>query len=153
MKKLWINALLSALFISISIFVYAERREKEVNPEKLPQNVQQFISSHFSNESITGAKVVKYGYHKVMLTNGYEALFDRQGKWIELDSENKQPLPSSLMTLLPQQAQKYMAQKHPDCKVCSIERNSHGYEVETLDAQPLKIHFDPKGAFINELID
>ena len=153
MKKLWINALLSALFISISIFVYAERREKEVKPENLPQNVQQFISSHFANEAITDAKIVKYGYHKVMLTNGYEALFDRQGKWVEIDSENGKPLPSSLMSLLPQPAQEYMTGKHPDCKACSIERNSHGYEVETSDAQPLKIHFDTKGRFMNELMD
>ena len=153
MKNLWINGLLSAFFISISIFVYADRREKEIKTENLPQNVQQFISSQFSNEEIVGARVVKYGYHKVMLTNGYEALFDREGKWLEIDNEYNHALPSTIVTLLPQQAQKYIAENHPDCKVCGIERNRHGYEVETTGSQPMKIRFAPDGTYINKEYD
>mgnify|MGYP003302221732 CR=1 FL=1 len=87
MKKLWINALLSALFISISLFVYAERREKEVKIEDLPQNIQEFISTHFAEEMISSARIVKYGYHKVMLSNGDEVLFDRKGRWLEIDNK------------------------------------------------------------------
>ena len=153
MKKLWITALLSAMFISISIFVYAERREKEVKIEDLPQNVQEFISSHFGEEEISSARIVKYGYHKVMLSNGYEVLFDRQGRWLEMENKMNDALPASTISLLPQPAQEYMQQKYPNGVVYCIERNHQGYEIKMKEKHPLKIHFDTKGYFLNEVID
>ncbi|MBR5843082.1 MAG: PepSY-like domain-containing protein [Bacteroidaceae bacterium] len=153
MKKLWINALLSAMFISISIFVFAERREKEIKIEELPQSVQQFVTSHFDEATITSARIVKYGYHKVLLSDGYELLFDRQGKWLKISNDIGKELPSSIMSLLPQAAQMYMADKYPNYHLSSIERNSHGYEAKIDGTHAMKIHFDPKGKFINETLD
>ena len=153
MKKLWINALLSALFISFSLFVYAERREKEVKIEDLPQNIQEFISTHFAEEMISSARIVKYGYHKVVLSNGDEVLFDRKGRWLEVDNETKNALPASTISLLPLSAQEYMQQKYPNRLMHSIERNQEGYEIKITGDRPMKIRFDTKGNFINEEID
>lgn len=153
MKKLWINALLSALFISISLFVYAERREKEVKIEDLPQNIQEFISTHFAEDMISGARIVKYGYHKVMLSNGDEVLFDRKGRWLEIDNKMENALPASTISLLPQPAQEYMQQRYPKHLMYSIERDKDGYEIKMTGERPMKIHFDSKGNLINEKID
>ena len=153
MKKLWINALLSAMFISISIFVFAERKEKEVKIEDMPQSVQQFIATHFDKEVIIGARIVKYGYHKVMLSNGYEALFDRQGRWLEIDNEKKLTLPASTFTLLPQSVLSYLSEKFPNSHICGMKHNKKGYEIEVSGVQHMNVSFDNKGNYINQTID
>ena len=153
MKKLWITALLSALFISYALFVYAERREKVINAEDLPQNVQQFIASHFLNEEVSDARIVKYGFYKISLTDNYKALFDRQGKWLEITSDKNSMLPELIIALLPQPSQSYLAKHYQNYNIYSIEQNRQGYEVKIDGEKKMKIFFNHKGNLINEVID
>lgn len=145
MKKLWITTLLSALFISITLYVYADYKEKEVHLEDLPQSEQQFITSHFPGKSIVGARIVKYGYHKIMLSDGYELLFDRESHWIEVKNESGMALPASVVGMLPQTITKYLAENYSGEGVYDIERSRKGYEVEL---QNVTLHFDSNGRFI-----
>ena len=153
MKKLWITALLSALFISYTLFVYGERREREAKIEDLPQNVQVFLSQNFTSESVVSVRIVKYGFYKIELTNGYEALFDREGKWREIDNDMKKALPQTITALLPQSTQKYLGDKYSHHTIYAIEQNRRGYEVKAEGTKTMKIYFDPKGNYINEEAD
>ena len=153
MKKLWITALLSALFISYALFVYAERREKVIIVEDLPQNVQQFIASHFLDEEVIDTRIVKYGFYKISLAGDYEALFDRQGKWMEITSDKNSMLPKLIIALLPQPSQNYLTQHYQNYNIYSIEKNRQGYEVKIDGEKEMKIFFDHKGNLIDEVID
>lgn len=146
---MWIITLLSALFLSISGYASADSHEKEVNMQDLPQNVQQFLTTHFSNVTANRACTKDKGMYKVTLANGYEVEFDRSGNWYEIENELHATLPASVVNMLPQNAVNYINTNFPNAAVYSIDRDRKGYEVKLHGNRMTELQFDTQGNLLH----
>lgn len=153
MKKKWITTILSVLFITLTSVAGTDYKEKEVEMKDLPTIAQEFITNHFAQYAVNNIRVVKYGYYKVNLNDGYEILFDRKGKWNEIENKMHTALPASVVALLPANTTNYLSEKYPQWTIYGIERNKHGYEVELHGDKKIELHFDPNGNFRREKTD
>lgn len=146
---MWITTLLSAMFLCVAGYAHADHHEKEVSMQNLPQGVQQFINSHFTGVTVSKACMKDKGEHKVMLTNGYEVEFDRNGNWSEVENELHAALPASVIGLLPQMAVNYINNNYPNWAVYSIDRERGGYEVKLHGDEMVELHFDANGNLVH----
>lgn len=153
MKKKWITTILSVLFVTLASMAGTDYKEKEVEMKDLPTSAQEFITTHFAQDAVTHTRVVKYGYYKVNLNGGYEILFDRQGKWNEIENKMHTALPSTVVALLPTDATNYLTEKYPQWTIYGMEHNKHGYEVELHGDKKIELHFDPNGKFLRVKAD
>lgn len=150
---MWITALLSALFLCVADYAYADNHEKEVSKQDLPQGVQQFINSHFTGVDVSRACVKDKGEHKVTLTKGYEVEFDRHGNWDEIENELHAALPASVVALLPQTAVNYIDRNYPGAAVYAIDRDRNSYEVKLHGDRMVKLYFDGNGNFLRHKME
>lgn len=150
---MWITTLLSALFLCMAGYTYADHHEKEVSVQDLPQGIQQFINAHFTGVTMSKACVKDKGAHKVMLSDGYEVEFDHHGNWEEVENELHAALPSSVVALLPQKAVNYLNNNYPNWAVYSIDRNRNGYEVKLHGDSMVELHFDSNGNFLRQKME
>lgn len=153
MKKLWITALLTVMFMSMICYAQAQYKEKEVKMADLPQSVQQFIATHFADETVTRTRIIERGFYKVELSNGYEAEFNRKGNWVEIENDHHASLPASVIALLPKPTVSYLGEKYAGWSVYSIDHRKQGYEVKLHGTEKVELHFDSNGNFLRHKTD
>lgn len=116
------------------------------NERQLPTISQQFLQHHFPNEKISYVIVDKDLFrttYEVMLTNGKELEFYKDGEWKEIDAK-KVAVPESI---LPTNISKYIKQNFPnDVFVVQIKKKTSGIEIEL--SNKLEIEFTSNGKFI-----
>ncbi len=116
--------------------------DKPIQVSELPQAAQQFIKTHFANQTVAMAKVETEFLSKsydVIFTNGDKLEFDKNGKWTNVDCEHSQ-VPTAV---LPVEIQKYVQTHYPQSKVTQIELTDRkGYDVEL--SNHLEIEFNKK---------
>lgn len=134
------------LFLFVSLFVmnlavFADN-DKPIQVTEMPKAAQQFINSHFANQSVALAKIETEFLDKtydVIFTNGDQVEFDKKGKWIKVDCKHTQ-VPSEIV---PVAIQQYVAKNYPDAKVLKIELTDRkGYDVDLSNG--FEIEFDKK---------
>ena len=134
------------LFLFVSLFVmnlavFADN-DKPIQVTEMPKAAQQFINSHFANQSVALAKIETEFLDKtydVIFTNGDQVEFDKKGKWIKVDCKHTQ-VPSEIV---PVAIQLYVAKNYPDAKVLKIELTDRkGYDVDLSNG--FDIEFDKK---------
>lgn len=121
-------------FLMVGLFVMTMAvwagNDKAIQVTQLPKAAQQFIKSHFANQSVAMAKMETDFMSKsydVIFTNGDKVEFDKKGKWTNVDCEHSQ-VP---VAIIPVAIQKYIIQHYPDAKVLKIELTDHkGYDVD-----------------------
>jgi len=119
-----------------------------IQDNKTPVKVEMFLKKHFAKYEIDKLKHdAKDGKCKVKYTNGYKIEFDGNSNWIEIES-SYQPLPKSIIDLLPQKALSYISQNYPRKIILKIKRKSKGYKVVLLEAPNLL--FDKNGHFLEK---
>lgn len=153
MKKLWITALFTVLFMGVNLLVYAQYKEKEVKLSDMPTSVQEFVATHFAGETVMRTRIVERGYYKVELSNGYVAEFDRKSNWVEVENDHHLALPASVVALLPQPAVNYLGEKYKGWTVYSIEHRKQDYEVKLHGTKKVELHFDSKGDYLRHKED
>ncbi len=126
MKKLF--AFLAAAVIAPTGLVGCEKSDQLVDPNRLPDKAQNFITNHFSAATIKN--VVKeyddmtYTYD-VYLSDGTQIEFKRGGDWLSID--NRQTgVPSSIF---PENIQSYLTTNYPNTFVVDVDRDWQ-YDVE-----------------------
>lgn len=138
MKKL---AFLIVCLFTLNLTVWAGN-DKPIQVEELPKAAQQFIKSHFSNQSVAMAKMETEFLDKsydVIFTNGDKVEFDKKGKWTNVDCKHTQ-VPAAI---IPNAIQQYVGQHYPDAKVVQIELTDRkGYDVDLNNG--FDIEFDKK---------
>ncbi len=149
MKKKWITALLSLMFICSMGYVKAEGM-KDCTLQDLPREAQTFVTSHFTGINVAQASHKDSGESKVKLANGSHIQFDRSGNWYDIESETHKALPSSVVKLLPQQAHNYITQNYPNAAVYEMEKDRRGYEVNLHAPQKVELYFDAVGNLLRE---
>ena len=138
MKKL---AFLIVCLFTLNMTVWAGN-DKPIQVTEMPKAAQEFIKSHFANQSVAMAKVETEFMDKsydVIFTNGDKVEFDKKGKWTNVDCKHTQ-VP---VAIIPTAIQQYVAKQYPDAKVLQIELTDRkGYEVDLSNG--FDIEFDKK---------
>ena len=72
----------------------------------------------------------------MILTNGFDLDFDKNGEWKEIDG-HRNALP---VTVIPEKMAVYLNKNFPGFSVISIEKDREGYEVKLSDGRELKFN-------------
>ena len=126
MKKLtFLFVCLFTMSLSVSAI-----NDKPIQVTEMPKAAQQFIKTHFADQSVAMAKVEMEFMNKsydVIFTNGDKVEFDKKGNWTNVDCEHSQ-VP---VNVIPTVIRKYLTQHYPDAKVLKIELTDRkGYDVD-----------------------
>lgn len=137
---------LIALAIALCCAVGAQARDEVVRDVTyLPKPAQSFLTRNFKSE-ISFIKIDKtLGYitdYEVVLTDGTEIDFNRDGSWDNIDMPASKAVPSGLV---PKQIADYVVKNFPKQKIVSIDKESHGYDIELQNG--LDLVFDRAGQF------
>ena len=107
--------------IVAGLLVFQSCEEHKINPDKLPEAAQTFISQFFPGTTVTFAEkekddgVVKYN---VRLSDGTEIDFDKDGVWTSVDCEFS-VLPDGI---LPAPISEYITANYPQAKAYKAEK-------------------------------
>lgn len=112
----------------------------------LPKAAQTSISSNFKAKVSmvkTDKDFGRVSEYEVILTDGTEITFDRDGNWKDIEVSANRAVPSAYV---PANVTQYVKNNHKGQKVVGIEKDRGGYEVELSNGLDLK--FDRNGNFV-----
>lgn len=142
MKKLILT-----LIMIIGISSIASARDKyshDINT--LPTAAQTTLKKEFK----AGVSLIKtdkefgrISEYEVILTDGTEVTFDRDGNWKNVETAKNKSVPK---TFVMNAIHKYVAANQPNTHITGIEKERNGYEVELSNGIDMK--FDRQGTFI-----
>lgn len=141
-KKLVLMVLLT---LGVGTSLYA-RDSYSRDASALPETARTTISDNFKakvNIVKTDKELGRVNSYDVILTDGSEISFDRQGNWNEIEVGRYSRIPQAF---IPDNVSKYVKSKHPGQKIVGIEKTRSGYEVEL--ANNVEIIFDKQGTFM-----
>jgi len=145
MKKLLLSL---SLVLSIAFLTMSCDKETVVTEGDLPNSASQFINSNFNGVKILSVVEEKEGLSgkefEVLLDNGIEIKFDKNGQWLDIDAVNDASiLPDNL---IPAAILAYVKENYPNSGVNSIERENYGFDIELTNG--LDLVFDKEGKFV-----
>ena len=112
----------------------------------LPVAARTTISNNFKSK-VSLIKVEKtllsISEYEVVLSDGSEITFDKNGNWKEVDVRRGKAVPSGFV---PSGIKNYVQQKHKGQKIESIDKSGKGYDVELSNGIEMK--FDKDGKFL-----
>ena len=82
-------------------------------------------------------------HYEVILNDGTEISFDRDGNWENVEVNNTKSVPS---TIVPKAIRAYVAKTHPGQRIVGIDKERKGYEIELSNGIDMK--FDKAGQFL-----
>lgn len=142
-----IKKILFAVVAVIGFATVASARDTYVrNVSVLPQAAQTILSNNFKSK-VSVIKIDKeigrVSDYEVILTDGSEITFDRNGNWKEIEVGLKSKVPSSL---IPKGISDYVNKNMRGQKIVGIEKERSGYDVELSNGIDMK--FDKAGRFV-----
>lgn len=143
MKKIILMTLCCIAILQTS---FADNDVVTTDTNRLPAHSREFIRQHFQGANISHIKIESslFGIksYDVILTNGFDLEFDKQGEWTEVDGQHS----SVPAKIIPAAISDYQKKHFPKQQIISIEKNTKGYDVKLSNG--LEIKFDPKFNFI-----
>lgn len=142
MKKL-----LFALFAAVLCVSVANARDTySHNPSHLPVAAQTTISKNFKAK-VSVIKIDKtlgrVDEYEVVLTDGSEITFDREGNWKDVEVAINKNVPAGFV---PKAIADYVKNNQKGTRIVGIERDNKGYEVSLSNGVDMK--FDRQGNFL-----
>lgn len=116
-----------------------------IAPNSLPQNIQNFITTHFKAQ--IGLVEMDRKSYEIYLTDGTELEFDLIGNWIEIESEFA---PVDFGVLPPNVANIIKAQ-HPNATLLEVKRKMSYYKIKL--SNKMKIYIDANGTILRQEFD
>lgn len=142
MKKLLL-ALVAILCVSVAA---TAKDSYSRDASVLPKGAQTTLSNNFKAK-VSVIKIDKelgrISDYEVVLTDGTEITFDRDGNWKDIEVGINGTIPSGF---IPAEVAKYVKKNQPGQKIVGIEKERHGYDVELSNGVDIK--FDKQGQFI-----
>jgi len=144
MKK--IGLLIVLIFAGLGL-VKADNDRITTDVNELPANSREFLTKWFSDATIAHIKIEKKlmggNEYEVLLTNGVDIEFDKEGEWKEIDG-NGLLLPEEI---LPSVITNQLQTSYPGHSILKMEKKIRGWEV-TLNNR-LELTFDKSGTLID----
>lgn len=128
-------------------FAVSEARDTYAHDASvLPEAARTTIANNFK----AGVSVVKIdkdfgrvSEYDVILDDGTEIGFDRNGNWDNVEVNNSKSVPSSLV---PENIRKTVAKMQPKQRIVGIDKERRGYDIELSNGVEMK--FDRDGNFL-----
>ncbi len=127
---------------AIGAFLYADTL---INPSELPQNIQDFVKTHYANASIVKAEK-DWDSYEIKLSNGTEIDFSKSGELKEIDAK-LEPIPATIMPELTKAA----IESQKDAKLMELEKEWNGYKLKF--SNHYKVYIDDKGTVTKTILD
>lgn len=145
MKKLVFKL---ALLFAVAFVAVSCEKEELIDADNLPSVANTFLNDHFKDVkvlSVTREKEALSGTeYQVLLNNGVEVKFDKNGNWTEVDArENTAAIPTSFV-LKP--IVDYVRDNYDDAGINGIDKEKYGFDVELTNG--LDLVFDTDGKFV-----
>ncbi|MCX4264518.1 PepSY-like domain-containing protein [uncultured Duncaniella sp.] len=142
-----IKKLLIALVVLIGTSAAAAARDTYSHDVSvLPQAAQTILAKHFKAK-VSFVKIDKdfgrVSEYEVILTNGAEISFDRDGNWKNVEVGDNATIPSAF---IPSLIAEYVKANMSGKKIVGIEKKRSGYDVELSNGVDIK--FDKNGQFV-----
>lgn len=123
--------------------------EKVISYDNLPQEIKDFLSTHFSSYKVIKVekklRPSKNGkLYEVDLSKGIDLEFDKKGDWLEIETPRAIGVP---VALIPQEITSYVQENFPNEVITSIEKKRYGFEIEL--GNDLDIKFNKQGGFLS----
>lgn len=142
MKKILL-ALIAVLGISASALA-KDTYSRDVTV--LPKAAQTVLAQNFKSK-VSVIKIDKelgrISDYEVILTDGTEISFDRDGNWENIEVGVKSKIPS---VFIPKAISNYVKTAQPGKNIVGIEKERGGYEIELSNGIDMK--FDKEGKFL-----
>ena len=142
--------LIIAATILMSIGTLMADNDKIIDQKELPAKAKEFISTYFSNESVTYAKLDKELFenrYEVYLKNGVKITFFKNGEWKEGDAESASVTFEMPEGLIPIQLRQYVEANYMGIRINSIEKEGRFTDVSL--ANGLDLRFDSNYRLVN----
>ncbi len=115
------------------------------DPSVLPEAARTVVKNNFKSD-ISVIKIDKdFGRisdYEVILTDGTEIKFDRNGNWEDVECANSKSVPAGF---IPQGVADYVKKNQSGTHIVGIEKDHGGYEVQLSNGVELK--FNKQGEF------
>ena len=136
MKKIAMM-LLGTAAMMVSLAAYADD-DRPVKFSELPAAAQTFVNSHFEGVEVLLAKKdpsLLGATYEVMLADGTEVEFDREGAWVEVKRRGY-PVPADIV---PAEIVDYVNKYQHGAMILGIERDRQSYEVKLGNGCEVKV--------------
>lgn len=144
MKKLFT---VLSLILSFSLLTISCEKEKIVEANQLPSIGTTFLNEHFKGIQILSVTQEKEGLssteYTVLLDNGVEVTFDKNGNWKEVDAKVTNAIPTSF--ILPMIVD-YVNTNYPTTAINGIDKEKNRFDVDLTNE--LDLVFDANGKFL-----
>ena len=134
------TSILTVLLLFSTIAVNAQ---KKIEVSELPSGAREFIKDYFQNTTIDKAKKdAEHGEkgYEVILSDGTEVEFWKNGKWREVDGKDK-PIPTGFIDKL---ITDYVSKNYPNNKITHIDYGHKDVDVDLTDDKDLEFSKDGK---------
>lgn len=142
MKKIFI---LIAAILGISFSSFANDSYSR-NMSELPETAKVILAKNFKSPVSLIKTEKTLGFiteYDVILTDGSEINFDRNGNWSEVEMTANSEVPRGFII---KGINDYVANNFPGQKIVSISKDSGGYEIELTNSIEMK--FNRNGKFL-----
>ena len=110
----------------------------------LPEAARTTIANNFKSK-VSVVKIDKdfgrISEYEVILTDGTEISFDRNGNWENVETNNSKAVPAGF---IPKAVSEYVAKNQPGTRIVGIEKERSGYDVELSNGVDIKFNKDGK---------
>jgi hypothetical protein len=149
MKKTILLSIL--LLLAEAATMKVKGQDKMISADELPTKSREFLNTHFKGMEISYVEVDKEllwteGY-EVILTDGTEINFNRNGEWKEVDCR-RNPVPTAI---IPKEITLHVAKNFPDREILAIEKETRKWEIK-LNGR-MELTFDTKYRLIDMDMD
>ena len=123
-------------------------KEELISTENLPAAANTFLNEHFDSVKVLSVirekEALSSAEYEVLLNNGVEIKFDKNGNWDEVEArDNTDALPTSFI-LTP--IVTYVQANYEDAGINSIDKEKVGFDVELTNG--LDLVFNTAGEFV-----
>lgn len=138
--------LLLIMALLVGIFSASARNNYSHDVNILPIAAQTILKNNFKS-GVSHIKIEKdwgkVSEYDVVLTDGSEITFDKNGNWKDVEVKVGNSVPS---VFVPSAIQAYVKENQKKTKIVGIEKNRSGYEVELSNGVEMK--FNSEGKFL-----
>lgn len=135
-----------AALLVFAFFLVSCEKEEVISSDDLPAVANSFLKDHFKDVRVLSVVKEKEGLasteYQVLLDNGVEINFDKNGNWDEVDSRNNGVIPT---TFILESIVKYVNQEYPTASINGIDKENYGFDIDLTNG--LELVFDKEGKF------
>lgn len=139
------KAVLKRTLILAAFAVIFLNADMIISPNALPENVQNFIKTHFKAQ--VGLVQMDRKSYEIYLTDGTELEFDLMGNWKEIEND----MAGIDFSVLPPNLASIIQATYPNTALLEVKRKMNYYKIKL--SNRMKIHIDANGTILGQKYD